>query len=257
MDPPQTPRRLFGVYVISLFSLENKTFGIHQTSFCLLRHLSFQSWKHLWCILFSLRYLQVCLCCVHADSASAREHMSWLLPEDTKMYGELSVPKNRNRNRYVFNLKSQIPNRNSHCKFCSYKIAERNRGMKSQIAAFQNRKFQMARFLPVKQQRQVEGAQTFRKKIATIFWGRDLKSQCFRVFESGVDPTNQTEERAKTKSSWISPIFVNSGVFLWKKARFTSNFCSGLPPRKVHELAFLWFGLPGWLLIEIAAFSGR
>ena len=33
-------------------SLENKLFGIHQTSFCLLRHLSFQSCKHLWCMLF-------------------------------------------------------------------------------------------------------------------------------------------------------------------------------------------------------------
>ena len=34
-----------------------------------------------------------------------------------------------------------------------------------------------------------------------------------------------------------------------KQARFTSNFCSGMPPGNVHELAFLWFGLPGWLLI--------
>ena len=57
--PPQTPGSLFGVYVFSFsvpsFPLENKLFGIHQTCFCLLRHLSFQSWKHLWCI-FSLRY---------------------------------------------------------------------------------------------------------------------------------------------------------------------------------------------------------
>ena len=30
---------------------------------------------------------------------------------------------------------------------------------------------------------------------------------------------------------------------------FTSNSCSGLPPGKIHELAFLWFGLPGWLMI--------
>ena len=30
---------------------------------------------------------------------------------------------------------------------------------------------------------------------------------------SGVALANQTKERAKTKSSWISPIFVNSGVF--------------------------------------------
>ena len=40
--------------------------------------------------------------------------------------------------------------------------------------------------------------------------------------------------------------FVNSGVFsLGKQARFTLNFCSGMPLRKVHELTFLWFGLPG------------
>ena len=32
---------------------------------------------------------------------------------------------------------------------------------------------------------------------------------------------------------------------LGKQARFTSNFCSGMPPGKVHELAFLWFGFAG------------
>ena len=35
---------------------------------------------------------------------------------------------------------------------------------------------------------------------------------------------------------------------LGKQARFTLNFCSGIPLWKVHELAFFWFGLPGWLL---------
>ena len=30
-----------------------------------------------------------------------------------------------------------------------------------------------------------------------------------------------------------------------KQARFRMNFCSGMPPGKVHELAFLWFGLLG------------
>ena len=35
---------------------------------------------------------------------------------------------------------------------------------------------------------------------------------------------------------------------LGEQARFTLNFCSGMPPGKVHELAFLWFGLPGPLL---------
>ena len=38
---------------------------------------------------------------------------------------------------------------------------------------------------------------------------------------------------------------------LGKQARFTLNFCSGMPLRKVHELSFLWFGLPGPLLIKI------
>ena len=73
--------------------------------------------------------------------------------------------------------------------------------------------------------------------------------------ESGVAPANQTKERAKKKSSWISPIFVNSGVFsLGKQARFTLNFCSGMPLRKVHELTFLWLGLPRPLLKENPCF---
>ena len=41
---------------------------------------------------------------------------------------------------------------------------------------------------------------------------------------------------------------------LGKQARFTLNFCSGMPLRKAHELTFLWFGLPGPLLITA---SGR
>ena len=40
---------------------------------------------------------------------------------------------------------------------------------------------------------------------------------------------------------------------LGKQARFTLNFCSGMPLRKAHELAFLWFGLPGPLLNEGSA----
>ena len=46
--------------------------------------------------------------------------------------------------------------------------------------------------------------------------------------------------------------------FLWILVFFLSktstihilNFCSGMPPGKVHELAFLWFGLPVWLLMQ-------
>ena len=51
--------------------------------------------------------------------------------------------------------------------------------------------------------------------------------------------------------------FMNFALFcefwcfpLGKQARFTLNFCSGMPLRKVHELTFLWFGLPGPLLIN-------
>ena len=36
--------------------------------------------------------------------------------------------------------------------------------------------------------------------------------------------------------------------FFRKQAQFTSNFGSSLPPWKVHEPTFLWFGLPGPLL---------
>ena len=48
--------------------------------------------------------------------------------------------------------------------------------------------------------------------------------------------------------------FAHSCEFWWfpleKQVRFTSNFCSGWPRGKVHEVAFLWFGLPGRLLMK-------
>ena len=53
-SPPQTPGRLFGVYVFFslLFLWEQAIGSTPNLFFCLLRHLSFQSWKHLWCIFF-------------------------------------------------------------------------------------------------------------------------------------------------------------------------------------------------------------
>ena len=42
-----------------------------------------------------------------------------------------------------------------------------------------------------------------------------------------------------------------------KQARFTLNFYSGMPLRKVHELTFLWFGLPGPLLKFVAFRESR
>ena len=70
---------------------------------------------------------------------------------------------------------------------------------------------------------------------------------------SGVAPANKTKERAKTKSSWISPIFVWILVFFLRKTGtiHISNLCSGMPLWKVHELTFLWFGLPGQKILNL------
>ena len=48
-------------------------------------------------------------------------------------------------------------------------------------------------------------------------------------------------------------VFFSSG----KQARFTLNFCSGMPLRKVHELTFLWFGLQGPLLNVLLLFTEK
>ena len=53
----------------------------------------------------------------------------------------------------------------------------------------------------------------------------------------------------KRKVHELRPFFCEFWCFsLGKQARFTLNFCSSMPPGKVHELAVLWFGLLGWLL---------
>ena len=56
--PQRPPWRLFGVYVFSfVFPWKQAFWYTPKLLFCLFRDLSFQSWKHLWCILFSLRRL--------------------------------------------------------------------------------------------------------------------------------------------------------------------------------------------------------
>ena len=50
--------------------------------------------------------------------------------------------------------------------------------------------------------------------IGTVFQEPTLEPSL--AVKSGVAPANQTKERGKTKSSRISPIFVNSGVFPWE-----------------------------------------
>ena len=62
--------------------------------------------------------------------------------------------------------------------------------------------------------------------------------------ESGVAPANQTKERAKTKSSWISPIFVNSGVFPWENKHETHIellFRNAPAKSSWTDLSLVWF----------------
>ena len=70
---------------------------------------------------------------------------------------------------------------------------------------------------------------------------------CNGVCHQNQESPQQTKPKKGPKQKFM--IFAHFCEFwcfsLGKQARFTSNFCSGLPPRKVHELAFLWFGLPG------------
>ena len=70
------------------------------------------------------------------------------------------------------------------------------------------------------------------------------ESLCRSVFTIGSRAGKPNKERAKTKSSYeFRPLLCEFWSFFLGKmqARFTSNFCSGMPPAKVHELPF--FGL--------------
>ena len=68
----------------------------------------------------------------------------------------------------------------------------------------------------------------------------------------------QTKETAKTKSSWISPIFLWILVFFLRKTStiHTSSFCSGMPPEKFMNWPF--FGLVcrghSWVVLTVGAF---
>ena len=60
---------------------------------------------------------------------------------------------------------------------------------------------------------------------------------------SGVAPANQTKEKAKPKSSWISPIFVNSGVFPWENKHDSHwTFVPECPGKSSWTgLSLVWF----------------
>ena len=73
-----------------------------------------------------------------------------------------------------------------------------------------------------------------------IIFSRVTRIEVFRRSRPG--KPNQRKGKRKVR--------MNVAHFLWilKQARFTLNYCSGMPLWKVHEPTFLWFGLPGPLL---------
>ena len=62
-------------------------------------------------------------------------------------------------------------------------------------------------------------------------------------------PGKPNQRKGQSEKFTNSAHFCEFWCFSWgKQARFTLNFCSGMPLWKVHELTLLWFGLPGPLL---------
>ena len=99
-----------------------------------------------------------------------------------------------------------------------------------------------------------------RKKTLEKQEKRPISARTF-LAENQESPQQTKPERPKRKvhefRSFCEFWCFSSG----KQARFTLNFCSAMPLRKVHELTFLWFGLPGPLLKkstkEIQTIKGR
>ena len=86
---------------------------------------------------------------------------------------------------------------------------------------------------------------------------RRVQSQNFMFSLCGSSSPNQESPGKPNQRKGQNEKFMNFAHFcefwcfsLGKQARFTLNFCSGMPLRKVHEPTFLWFGLPGPLLTE-------
>ena len=86
------------------------------------------------------------------------------------------------------------------------------------------------------------------------WWKRGLETPaliCFSLFWGGGgrirSRPGKPNQRKGQKQKFIN--FCEFWYFsLGKQAWFALNFCSGMPPGKVHELTFLWFGLPVLLL---------
>ena len=83
--------------------------------------------------------------------------------------------------------------------------------------------------------------------------GLPVADLCMSIFSG--EPKIRSRPSKPNQRKGQNEKFMNFALFcefwcfsLGKQARFTLNFCSGMPLRKVHELTFLWFGLPGPLL---------
>ena len=84
---------------------------------------------------------------------------------------------------------------------------------------------------------------------------KGLHSQVFKL--SGIRSRPANQRKGENEKFMNFAHFCEFWCFsLGKQARFTLNFCSGMPLRKVHEPTFLWFGLPGPLLSGIANGGG-
>ena len=84
--------------------------------------------------------------------------------------------------------------------------------------------------------------------MATPEMATDCSKLASKLFRSRPGKPNQRKGQ-KRKVEEFRAHYCEFWCFsLGKQARFTLNFCSGMPLRKVHEPTFLWFGLPGPLL---------
>ena len=112
------------------------------------------------------------------------------------------------------------------------------------------------RIFPISRQK-VAHRKKHRKKYRKTYRKAHRKTECFHriippnfrcvcVFFFRSRPGKPNQRKGQNEKLMNFGHFCEFWCFsLGKQSRFTFNFCSGMPLRKVHELAFLWFGLPG------------
>ena len=92
----------------------------------------------------------------------------------------------------------------------------------------------------------LKARQKFPPRLALVhrwLFPEETRQKCHNQNCSGAAPANQTKETAKTKSSWISPIFVNSGVFLRNTSMIHIELLFRNAPAKSSwtDLSLVWF----------------